>query len=384
VEPIDDRVFLEQHRAIIIRKLEEKMAELELYADTLVRKNCEIQASEDRYRGLFDHASIAIFVVERETGRVLEANSRGVSLVGLRKDELLSLPRLPFTGNPEFVEHMMEAKTYIAGECGLTTGHGSVLDVEVGVGPMTQPEDRRILLYVRDISEQKEMRERLLQGERMTLLGRLAAGIAHEIRNPLSAVTLNLQYLLQKLDGMVEVQISLRDALEGARRVEAVIENTLNLARIAPPVLGPEDLNELVQQALGFLTVSVQQNGIRLRTALAENLPRIHADARQIHQVILNIVQNAIEASPGQGEVEISTSPSPTGVALTVRDHGPGIPPDIRARLFEHMHTTKAGGTGLGLLLCKQIMERHNGGIRIDDAPGGGAVVRIDFPVQRI
>jgi PAS domain S-box-containing protein len=387
-EHIDDQAFLEKHHAIVIKKLEEKMAELEMYAETLVRKNREIQASEERYRALFDHASIAIFVIDRATGRCLEVNREGLALLRYSREELLAMPRLPFVGKNEFTRSMLDAHNFISGETSITTQDGTTLDVDVGVGPVTRPQDARVMLYVRDITEQKKMREQLLQAEKMTLMGRLAAGIAHEIRNPLSAITLNLQYLVQKYEAEEPLRESVKDALEGAKRVETVIENTLNLARVTPPVLKQEQLNPLVDQVIGFVRISVQQKEIRIETLFAEGLPAVMVDAKQIQQVILNIVQNAIDASPAGAEVLISTErvADPRNVnaaaraAVTVRDHGPGISAEQRKHLFEQFRTTKAGGTGLGLALSKQIMDRHRGEIHIDPAPGGGTIVRILFP----
>lgn len=385
---LDDQAFLEQHHAIVIKKLEEKMAELEMYAETLKRKNREIQASEDRYRGLFDHASISIFVVDRETGRVLDVNAKGVSLLGHTREEILGLQKLPFV-DPDFQGRFLHAHSFVSVETGIRISGGGVVDAEVGFGPMTGPQENRVLLYVRDITEQKRMRDQLLQVEKMTLMGRLAAGIAHEIRNPLSAITLNLQYLVQKLEAEPPLLESASDALEGARRVDTVIENTLNLARITPSVMKRELLNDLVSQSVGFLKIAVRQKDIAIETSLADGLPPIMADAKQIQQVILNIVQNAIDASPSKGTVSIWTEVSgPTAggtgsrVLLGVRDRGTGISTEQRKHLFEQFYTTKVGGTGLGLALSKHIIDKHSGEIRIGPAPDGGTIVAISFPVH--
>ena len=391
-DQIDDQAFLEKHHEIVIKKLEEKMAELEMYADTLVRKNREIQSSEDRYRALFDHASIAIFVIDRASGKILDANRQGLALLGYPKEELLGMPGLPFVERGEFARDILQAHDYSSGETSIQTKDGEVLNIDVGVGPVTRPQDTRILLYIRDITEQKKMREQLMQAEKMTLMGHLAAGIAHEIRNPLAAISLNLQFLMQKCEPTCQSLESLKDALEGARRVEAVIENTLNLARVTPPVLKQENMNDLVNQVMGFLKISVQQKDIKIDTFLADNLPPIMADAKQIHQVILNVVQNAIDASEEQGLVTLSTGlledvhqeegVPPKKVLVAIRDCGVGISPEQTKNLFKQFRTTKRGGTGLGLALSKQIMDRHNGEIRIEPAPGAGTIVRLIFPIH--
>jgi PAS domain S-box-containing protein len=382
---LDDQTFLEKHRAVVIKKLEEKMAELEMYAETLILKNREIQLSEDRYRTLFDHASIAIFVVDRATGKVLEVNTAGVGLLGYRREELLALPRLPFASG-DFVTDMLETPHVASGETTLLRRDGERIEVDIVVGPLNRPQDTRVLLYVRDVTEQRKMREQLMQAEKLTLMGRLAAGIAHEIRNPLSAIALNLQYLALKAAQMPEFAESLRDALEGTRRVEAVIENTLNLARITPPVLKHQQMNELIEQVLGFVKLSVQQKDVHFETALAAGLPTVAIDARQIQQVLLNVFQNAIDASPGGGVVVVSSRHHRTGeletVEVAVLDHGAGMTPEQREHLFEQFYTTKSGGTGLGLSISRQIMEKHKGRIQVESTDGAGTLVRLSFCIH--
>ncbi len=391
-ELINDHEFLEKHHAIIIRKLEEKMAELEMYAEALTIKNREIQASEDRYRGLFDHAGIAILVVDRDTGRALDVNKQGVALLQYAKDEILALPELPFVGGEDFRSSLPGASMFSTGEAAMRTKSGETIDVEIGAAPLARPQDSRILLYIRDITEQKRMREQLMQVEKMTLMGRLAASIAHEIRNPLSAVTLNLQYLLQKAETDKGMRGIIEDALEGARRVESVMENTLSFARVTPPVLKLEPINDLAEHVLGFLRVPIQQKKITVDTQFGPDLPRILVDAKQIEQVILNVLQNAVDASMEGGTVILATGvmdepaqgqrmPGPR-VVMAVRDCGAGISEEQYKHLFEHFRTNKPGGTGLGLAMSKQIMLRHNSEIRIEPAPGSGTIVRLVFPAH--
>jgi PAS domain S-box-containing protein len=389
-DQLDDQEFIEKHRAIVIKKLEEKMAELEMYADTLIRKNREVQASEERYRSLFDHASIAIFVLDRASEKILEVNQAGLDLLGYDREELLTMPRLPFT-NADFASCLRDATRFTSGDMTLTRKDGETLQVDVGFGPLTRTQDTRILVYLRDITEQREMRQQLIQAEKMTLMGRLAAGIAHEIRNPLSAIALNLQYLVTKIDQYPELREALQDALEGTKRIESVIENTLNLARFTPPVLHEEQINELVRQVLGFVRISVQQKEVHFDTALTPELPAVHVDAKQIQQVILNVVQNAIDASAESGRVHVATAvePWPAGdggnghaIVVKVRDHGKGITAEQRKHLFEQFYTTKKGGTGLGLTISRQIMEKHRGEIRFDIPEGGGTLVRLLFPIH--
>jgi signal transduction histidine kinase len=300
------------------------------------------------------------------------------------------MPGLPFT-NTDFAACLRDATRFTSGDMSLTRPDGETLQVDVGFGPLTKNQDTRILVYIRDITEQRQMRQQLMQAEKMTLMGRLAAGIAHEIRNPLSAIALNLQYLITKIDQYPELREALQDALEGTKRIEAVIENTLNLARFTPPVLREEHINELVRQVLGFVKISVQQKEVHFDTALAPDLPVIHADAKQIQQVILNVIQNAIDASAEGGRVVVLTGieswssadgGDTNAIVVKVRDHGKGITAEQRKHLFEQFYTTKKGGTGLGLTISRQIMEKHRGEIRFDAPEDGGTLVRLLFPIH--
>ncbi|GEM_PF-309994 len=411
---VDDLAFLEKHHAIVVRKLEEKTLELEMYAETLARKNRELQASEARYRSFFEHAAIAIFVLDRVSGKVLDVNKEGVRLLGFSKAELREMARLPFVDENGFTTAVLETKNFFTKETIMRRKDGKTVNVDVGVGPVDESENARIMLYVRDVSEQRKMREQLQQAEKVALMGRLAAGIAHEIRNPLSAVTVNLQFLVGKYGTEFIDRDSLEAALEGARRIEEVIKNTLNLARLTPPLLADEQVNNLVHRTLWFLKIPLQQKGIKVQTRFTENLPSITVDAKQIQQVILNLVQNAIDASPVGGVIIISTelagagvdarSPSHAGrfwpfrkarpdstigesgrtdppcVVLTIKDSGPGIPHEELEHLFDPFRSTKADGTGLGLALSKQILDRHGAVIEFSSVVGEGTVVKILFP----
>ena len=380
---LDDHAFLEKHRALLIKKLEEKMEELERYAETLEQKNREIQASEERYRRLFEHASVAIYVVDRTTHRIVAANAQGIFLLGYTREELLALSSLPLAHDDEFSRSIYDADSFVSGEATLRRHDGELRHVDLGVGPMTGPDAHQAILYVRDITEQKRMRDQLFQSEKLALMGKLAAGIAHEIRNPLSAVSLNLQFLLQKLGDLSGLQSSAMDALEGARRIETVIDNTLSLARMSPPQLKEEHLRGIVEAVAGFLKMSLQHKRVKVDLRLQDGLPTVLADAKQIQQVVLNIAQNAIDASPEGATVTMTTGAENDEVFIAVEDEGSGIPRERLERILEGFHTTKAGGTGLGLALSRQIMERHQGRLEIMPRSDRGTSVRMLFPIHQ-
>jgi signal transduction histidine kinase/ActR/RegA family two-component response regulator len=385
---IGDQEFLEKHHAMIVKKLEEKMAELQQKASELRLKNEALVASENRYRGLFEYASVPIIIVEPDTNQILDINQRGLTLLKKERDKLSNLSEVSFDDSfYQIIKHAMRYGEGI-GQTTLKLNEGDLLDIEVHATLFNDLSRSYLMIFAKDTTEQHRLRKQLLQAERMTLMGCLATGIAHEIRNPLTAVTLNLQLMEQNFGGGTEDKEILQTALEGAMRVQQVIENTLNLARVTPPKLIPEDLNHIITQALVFLRIQLQQNDIKLEKHFSPELPRISVDARQIQQVLLNVVQNAIEASPKGSTLEIRTlaeqrtsgqGMQSSSVVATIRDHGQGISAEQLQKLFEPLRTTKQGGTGIGLMLSKHIMEQHGGGIFVGSTPNEGTTVTLKF-----
>jgi PAS domain S-box-containing protein len=389
--PIDDAAFLEKHHAILIKKLEQKMAELEVYAETLAMKNRELEVSEARYRSLFENAGVAIFILDGNYSQVVDVNKRGLALLGYSKEELLAMESFPFVEGQGPGENMLLARDSSLGEAAIMTRDQQVVDVEVVAGPVEELNATRVMLFMHNITEEKRMRQHLQQVEKMTLMGRLAAGIAHEIRNPLAAITLNLQYIDQLHGPSAQGRDSLKAALEGAHRIEHVVDNTLHLARLTPVHRQEENINPIIDHALWFLKIPVQEKDIRIETHFMQNLPPILVDSKQIEQVMLNLLQNAIEASPQSGLISISTEcihgskngdpAQPPKVLVEILDSGDGIPEEIVQHVFEPFRTTKSGGTGLGLHISKYIMDRHNAELCIQPAAGKGTLVRLLFPI---
>ena len=382
---IDDAVFLEKHHAILVRKLEAKMAELEIYAESLARKNRELQASESRYRSLFEQSSIAICILDRVSGRILDINRQGLALLEYTSEEVHALTEFPFAGR-EVLQGVAFSPLHItSGEAVIKTRTGKLVEVDVSSVTFDERSDGRIMLFVRDVSEEKRTREQLIQAEKMMLMGCLAAGIAHDIRNPLAAVSINIQYLMQKL-GEPEHE-ALESCLEGTRHIEQIIENILTLARVSPPTLQAQDINTIVSRALWFIKFPVQKKRLRTEISYSDMLPRVMVEEKHILQVMLNLLQNAIEASPEDAVIRVYTGMHKDltlgeRVMVSFEDSGPGISPEQRDNLFKPFRTTKPGGTGLGLAISHHIMERHGGEIQIGSVKGRGAIVQLLFPIH--
>ncbi len=231
------------------------------------------------------------------------------------------------------------------------------------------------------LDELQTAHERLLQGEKMHLLGELMAGIAHEINNPLAAIGGYAEMLAQgyaddsRKTGMV---ISRQ-----TRRVASIVRNLLDFARNRPVQRVPGSLAEVLRTAVELITAELRQAGIVLESSISPELPRVLMDAQQIEQVFINLVRNAAQAlvdHAGERRITVHAVTDGIWVAVSVRDNGPGIPAALREKIFDSFVTTKSDGTGLGLSLCKRFVESHGGRIELlssGEQPGACFQIRL-------
>jgi PAS domain S-box-containing protein len=245
--------------------------------------------------------------------------------------------------------------------------------------PQGQPMGRSAIL--RDIGERKRLEEAKLQAERLATIGAMSAKLAHEIRNPLSSIILNLDLIHDELKTLAqgreaaatEARTLLQAVESEVRRVQRVTEDYLQFARLPKARREPVALNEVLSQGLSFLQSLFAATGVELRTDLAPALPPILADENQLWQAILNLIRNAIEAMPGGGVLTIRTARAADGrIELTIADTGKGMTAAEQQKLFHPFFSTKVGGTGLGLPLTQQIITEHDGAIACESTPGKG------------
>lgn len=228
-----------------------------------------------------------------------------------------------------------------------------------------------------------EARESLLRTEKLATVGRLAAGLAHEVGNPLGAVSGYVELARARLPP--EPHPDLVDALAridaAAGRIDRIVRDLLDFARPAPPLLAPVVLAPALDAALRLARVQRRFKHVEVDVALPPGLPPILADEGHLGQVLLNLLLNAGDAMRGEGQVRIAAASEESGVVLTVADGGPGIAPGDLPHVFDPFFTTKdpGEGTGLGLALSHRIMESFGGEILAGNAPGGGAVLTLRF-----
>lgn len=233
--------------------------------------------------------------------------------------------------------------------------------------------------------ELAEARESLLRSEKLATVGRLASGVAHEVGNPLGAISGYVELLRSRLphDTSPEIADCLRRIADEARRIDRTIRDLLDFARPAPVVLAPIDLRAAIEGAQRIAGVQSRFRGVEVTVVVPDGLPRVLADEHLLAQVLVNLFLNAGDAQKGQGTLQLEARVEKERVALAVTDSGPGIAPQDLPRVFDPFFTTKepGQGTGLGLAICHRVMESFGGEITAANAPNGGAVFTLVFRV---
>ena len=349
-----------------------------------------------RERGVFEEIFNTLqegILVVRDDGAIDYANASAQRLIGIGGDELAG-------------------QTLWRLVPGLRNSLGAVLDDSIGSGAapvvarefeLTYPEPRIVRLYMvpfrapaaaqgrrfavilTDVTKEKQSTEARIENERTSSILLLAAGVAHELGNPLNSLTIHLQLIdrkLKKLKASKETE-SLADSVRVCRgevaRLDGIIANFLEAIRPRPPDLAETDLMEVLAEVLRFQHRELADRGIAVE-AETVSLPHVLADRNQIKQVFFNLTKNAMEAMRPGGKLKIKSRADDDSVFLLFADTGSGIKPEDFVKLFQPYHTTKAGGHGLGLMIAQRIMRDHGGQIGLESKEGVGTVVTLQFP----
>jgi PAS domain S-box-containing protein len=239
----------------------------------------------------------------------------------------------------------------------------------------------QVLSIALDVTREVEVEDRLRQAERLTSIGTLAAGIAHEINNPLASVVMTAQLLRRRAKDSKDDTLLL-NLLEDAKRCGRIVRSVQKFARQDPSERAPLDLNAVVRAAAELSSAHVRHAGVQLQLALAEDLPPVIGDPTELEQVVLNLVANAAHASASGQTVRVETAAGRQTVQLKVVDSGCGMPPDVQRHIFDPFFTTRVheGGTGLGLSVVHGIVEDHQGTIDLDSTVGAGTIFTVTLP----
>jgi signal transduction histidine kinase len=242
---------------------------------------------------------------------------------------------------------------------------------------------------VEKLRQHRELEERLRDAERLSAVGKLASGIAHEIRNPLNFMNLSIDHIRSRLrsgqpDGIAEALALMSNIKAEIHRLNSMIENFLTVGKPLALNKSEVDLGVLIQDVVGLAHQKAVEQGVAITVADDVPIPRLQADPVQIKTCLMNVVLNAIQAMPGGGRLRIVTASRPGFVDITVSDTGPGISEEDLNRIFNPYFTTKKLGIGLGLAITKKIVEEHRGGINVLSRPHEGTDMVISLPVARV
>ncbi len=253
------------------------------------------------------------------------------------------------------------------------------------VVPLTlqEPAERGAVVILRDVTRDRQSQAENVESERLRAIMLLAAGVAHEIGNPLNSLSIHLQLLRREMDDTPQAT-SLRELVDVCRReverLDRIVAQFLQAVRPVPPQLESAQIAEIVRETVEFLRHEIADRNVTVEMDDGAALPSVRVDRHQMRQAFFNIVKNAIEAMPGGGRLSISFSETDRFVVVTFRDTGKGIRSEDLSRVFEPYYTTKARGSGLGLMIVHRIIRDHGGEIEIHSEPERGTAVLISLP----
>ncbi len=354
-------------------------------------------AREELLRAIIATVPEAVIVIDAE-GTIISFSAAAERMFGhpaaamLGRNVRMLMPE-PYRGQHDsyLAHYLATGEKRIIGIGRIVVGQradGSTFPIELQVGEVEAGGRRLFAGFVRDLTEQQETERRLqdlhgklLHASRLSTLGRMASTLAHEINQPLTAIANYVQAGRQLLaSGRAELLPKVADALaragEQAARAGAIIQRLRSFVTRGESERKPEDLNALVEEAAALALVGAREYSIRVTFALAPDLPPVLADRVQVQQVVLNLVRNAVEVLQpcARREITVTTAAlSEEFAEITVTDSGPGIAQEVREQLFSPFVSTKRDGMGLGLSICREIVESHGGRISVASTPETGS-----------
>jgi two-component system NtrC family sensor kinase len=350
--------------------------------DTLAR-------SEARYRHLVESASDAIVTLDAN-GRFTTVNHAAENISGYKREELVGqwfAPMLPDDDLPKALAHFQQA---LSGETGLFESQFYRKDGEVrtiSITYSTPQKDEEVLCLIRDVTDQKMLQEQLIQSEKMSAIGQLVSGVAHELNNPLAGISAFAQLLLAEKRFPPDQRTAAETIYSEARRASRIVQNLLTFARQHKAEKVPTAINQVLDDTLELRGYELRVRGIDVRREYDESIPETMADAHQLQQVFLNLITNAEQAMEQRDghhhRLTVRTRRNAEAIRIEVEDTGAGIPANLIERIFNPFFTTKptGSGTGLGLSISLGIVREHEGRIWAENPPQTGARFVVELPI---
>ena len=372
--------------------------------DVTERKAAEaaLRESELRWRSIVDTVPDAIILIDAH-GTVQSFSPAAERLFGYAPEEVIGqnvkmlMPAPYRDAHDGYLERYAQTgERRIIGVGRIVVGqrkNGETFPMELAVGEFGAPSGQFFTGFVRDLTERQQAERRiedlqteLLHASRLSVMGQMASTMAHELNQPLTAVANYLEagrHLLSTGAAAPERIVDLMEkAVAQAQRAGEIIRQLRQFVSKGETERSARNLNQLIEEALALALVGARQSGVRVSLELDHQLPSALLDPVQIQQVVLNLVRNAVEAmeTVEKRELTISTRLAGGKIETSVADTGPGIAPELAARLFQPFVTTKKTGMGLGLSICREIVESHHGRLTASPRPGGGTIFRLILP----
>ena len=338
---------------------------------------------QDKFRGIFDGTFDGI-LIWREDGRIIDVNEPASDIIGLPHDRLIGQTFQDiFDLDPNQKKHLQRHLSLMAKNtqhnfvCELTCKNGQTKQLDF----LSRPDivNGVHLTVFRDITDKLKMEEQLKKSDTLNVVGELAAGIAHEIRNPMTA----LKGFIQLLEGSMKGEYDnyFQVITSELQRIETIITDFLILAKPQAVSYQIKQVNTVLSETLDLLSAQAAMLNIQFDIKYGE-LPLVHCEANQLKQVFINLIKNAIEAMPDGGIIEVSTELFfDNHILVSIQDHGIGIPKSVLKKLGEPFYTTKEKGTGLGLMVTYKIIEEHEGWIEVNSKEGEGTLFQLYLPI---
>jgi len=370
-------------------------------------------AALDAARSIHTHAPFGVIAMDRD-GKVVSANPTAIRLLGYAPEEMLGQDGSRVFRAPRGEGHVAPgacAAPEEAREVEVATKQGDVLPISLRRLPLEDERGRLdgTVAVFHDLRAEKAREEQWRRRDRLASIGALAAGVAHEIRNPLTGIGTSAQILKRRLESG-DPRAPFADLiLEEVTRLDRIVTSLLQFARPAVPRLRRESLLPALDKALALVQELAVRQNVQVHVDRSETIPEIYVDHDQILQVLLNVLMNALQALESGGEIRVTlrvarkraversqlgrratdrlaaprSTPPVDVLELRVQDNGPGIAAAALARVFDPFFTTRAQGSGLGLSICQSIVREHGGVISIESVVGQGTAVIIDLPVEK-
>ncbi len=362
-----------------------------LYA-SLEQKVTEYERLKDFNENIVESISVGVFAVDLEDK---------IEFWNSQMEVMYALPRWQALGRPlsevfpaQFLEEFYRVRTtpgiHNLYKYRLNTPAGETRTTNIAIAPLVTKKFNVIgrLVLVDDITERIELESQLSQAEKMSSIGLLAAGVAHEVNTPLAVISSYAQLLAKQLQGDDKRYPLLDKITKQTFRASEIVNNLLNFSRTSGAEFGEVQVNKVIRETLALLEHQLKTARVKVQENLCEHLPTIHGNAGKLQQVFLNLFLNAKDAMPDGGTLEVRTG-NGTGVNVTVSDTGSGIAQEHIERIYDPFFTTKnhprdgRRGTGLGLSVTYGIIQEHAGKIRVESHIGSGTTFHLEFPLMR-